>query len=73
MEQSGQEKEEEEETGSEKGADEEQKQEAVKDGEEAEGENPLERYMKMVLEARQKQNTQVSCMHICPRLLLNFA
>ncbi|XP_049903990.1 centriole and centriolar satellite protein ofd1 isoform X2 [Epinephelus moara] len=58
MEQSGQEKEEEEETGSEKGADEEQKQEADKDGEEAAGENPLERYMKMVLEARQKQSTQ---------------
>ena len=32
--------------------------------EEPEGENPLEKYMKMVLEAREKQPTQVSFSHI---------
>ena len=44
-----------------KGEDEEQKQEADSDKEEPKGENPLEKYMKMVLEARQKQPKQVSC------------
>ncbi|XP_035860520.1 oral-facial-digital syndrome 1 protein homolog isoform X3 [Sander lucioperca] len=59
MEQPGQRKEEEEEeTGIKEGADEEQKQEADNDGEESKGENPLEKYMKMVLEAREKQHAQ---------------
>ncbi|XP_078118121.1 centriole and centriolar satellite protein ofd1 isoform X1 [Sander vitreus] len=57
MEQPGQRKEEEE-TGIKEGADEEQKQEADNDGEESKGENPLEKYMKMVLEAREKQHAQ---------------
>lgn len=59
MEQPGQEHEEVEETGIKKGGDEEQKQEAA----ESEGGNPLEKYMKMVLEAREKQHAQVSCAH----------
>lgn len=42
-----------------KQGDEEQKQEAGNDGEESKGENPLEKYMKMVLEAREKQHAQV--------------
>nr|XP_046259165.1 oral-facial-digital syndrome 1 protein homolog isoform X2 [Scatophagus argus] len=50
-----QEAEEDEETGIKKGGDEVQKQEVNNDGEEAKGENPLEKYMKMVLEAREKQ------------------
>ncbi|XP_042350200.1 oral-facial-digital syndrome 1 protein homolog isoform X2 [Plectropomus leopardus] len=50
--------EEKEETESKKGADEEQKQGADNDREESEGENPLEKYMKMVLEAREKQHVQ---------------
>lgn len=59
------EEEEEEETGIKKGGgDEEQKQEADNDGEESKGENPLDKYMKMVLEAREKQHAQVSCKHI---------
>ncbi|XP_074515244.1 centriole and centriolar satellite protein ofd1 isoform X1 [Sebastes fasciatus] len=58
MEQPGQEKEEEEETAVKKGGDEEQKQEADNDEEESKGENPLEKYMKMVLEAREKQHAQ---------------
>ncbi|XP_032385454.1 centriole and centriolar satellite protein ofd1 isoform X3 [Etheostoma spectabile] len=58
MEQTGQREEDEEETGIRKGADEEQKQEADHDGEESKGENPLEKYMKMVLEAREKQHAQ---------------
>ncbi|XP_070832873.1 centriole and centriolar satellite protein ofd1 [Chaetodon trifascialis] len=59
VEQPGQEKEEEEEeTGSKKGEDGEQKQEADKGEEESKGENPLEKYMKMVLEAREKQHAQ---------------
>lgn len=71
MEQPGQRKEEEEEeTGIKEGADEEQKQEADNDGEESKGENPLEKYMKMVLEAREKQHAQVSCTHFCKTLLL---
>ncbi|XP_044073720.1 oral-facial-digital syndrome 1 protein homolog [Siniperca chuatsi] len=56
VEQPGQEKE--EETGIKKGGDEEQKQEADNVGEESKGENPLEKYMKMVLEAREKQHAQ---------------
>ncbi|XP_059199608.1 centriole and centriolar satellite protein ofd1 [Centropristis striata] len=56
MEQPGQEKEEEAAAGIEKGAAEEQRQEA--DNDEDEGENPLEKYMKMVLEAREKQHAQ---------------
>lgn len=52
VEQPGQE--EEEKTGSEK--DEEQKH----DREDSKDENPLEKYMKMVLEAREKQHAQVS-------------
>lgn len=66
VEQLGQEEEEEEETGIEKGGDEEQKQEADNDGEEFKGENPLEKYMKMVLEAREKQHAQVSCTFVRP-------
>ncbi|KAM9347163.1 centriole and centriolar satellite protein ofd1 [Symphorus nematophorus] len=56
VEQPGQEKEEEEETGIKIGGDKEQMQEAD-DGreEQSKGENPLEKYMKMVLEAREKQ------------------
>ncbi|XP_035532156.1 oral-facial-digital syndrome 1 protein homolog isoform X2 [Morone saxatilis] len=46
------------ETETEKGGDEEQNQEADNDGEESKGENPLEKYMKMVLEAREKQHAQ---------------
>lgn len=46
----------EEETGVVKGGDEE------KDNVEAsKGENPLEKYMKMVLEARERERRQVSC------------
>ncbi|XP_033984510.1 oral-facial-digital syndrome 1 protein homolog isoform X2 [Trematomus bernacchii] len=56
LEQQGQE-EEEEETGATKG-DEELKQEATNDREESKGENPLEKYMKMVLEARGNQQAQ---------------
>ncbi|XP_036965256.1 oral-facial-digital syndrome 1 protein homolog isoform X1 [Acanthopagrus latus] len=41
-----------------KQGDEEQKQEAGNDREESKGENPLEKYMKMVLEAREKQHAQ---------------
>lgn len=48
----------EEEIGSKKGGDLEPKQEADDDGEESKGENPLEKYMKMVLEAREKQHAQ---------------
>lgn len=59
----------EEEIGSKKGGDLEPKQEADDDGEESKGENPLEKYMKMVLEAREKQHAQVSCTPICQRLL----
>lgn len=70
MEQPGQEKEEEEETAVKKGGDEEQKQEADNDEEESKGENPLEKYMKMVLEAREKQHAQVSYTHSCKMLLL---
>ncbi|XP_054471209.1 centriole and centriolar satellite protein ofd1 [Anoplopoma fimbria] len=58
-EQPGLEKEEEEEEETEiKKGDEEQMQEADADGEESKGENPLEKYMKMVLEAREKQHEQ---------------
>ncbi|KAK5890367.1 hypothetical protein CesoFtcFv8_013892 [Champsocephalus esox] len=57
LEQQGQEEEEEEETGATKG-DEELKQEATNDREESKGENPLEKYMKMVLEARGNQQAQ---------------
>ncbi|XP_039673299.1 oral-facial-digital syndrome 1 protein homolog isoform X1 [Perca fluviatilis] len=58
-EQRGEEEEvEEEETRIKKGADEEQKREADNDGNESKGENPLEKYMKMVLEAREKQHAQ---------------
>ncbi|XP_056282586.1 centriole and centriolar satellite protein ofd1 isoform X2 [Pseudoliparis swirei] len=38
--------------------DEEQTQEADNDGEESKGENPLQKYMKMVLEAREKQHEE---------------
>lgn len=48
-----------------KGGDEEQKQEADDDREESKDENPLEKYMKMVLEARGKQRAHVSFTHIC--------
>ena len=54
------EEEEEEERGNKTEGDEEQKD----DVEEPEGENPLEKYMKMVLEAREKQPTQVSLSQI---------
>lgn len=61
VEHSGQEKEEEEEEiGIEKGGDGEQKQEAENDKVEPQAENPLEKYMKMVLEAREKQQMQSS-------------
>ncbi|XP_028249178.1 centriole and centriolar satellite protein ofd1 isoform X2 [Parambassis ranga] len=40
------------------GGDEEKKQEADDEEEESKGENPLDKYMKMVLEAREKQQTQ---------------
>ena len=65
LEQQGQE--EEEETGATKG-DEELKQEATNDREESKGENPLEKYMKMVLEARGNQQAQVT--HSWKTLLL---
>ncbi|XP_030613554.1 centriole and centriolar satellite protein ofd1 isoform X2 [Archocentrus centrarchus] len=51
--------EEEEETGGEKGGDDELRKENVNE-EEPKGENPLEKYMKMVLEAREKQHAQSS-------------
>ena len=76
VEQPGQENEEEEETEAKKGGDEEQKQEADDGGEEPKGENPFEKYMKMVLEAREKQQQQqalVGCIHICLSFLSNFA
>ncbi|KAK9537702.1 hypothetical protein VZT92_005292 [Zoarces viviparus] len=57
MEQPGLGKEEEEETELKK-RDEEQTQEADNDGEESKGGNPLEKYMKLVLEAREKQHVQ---------------
>lgn len=44
--------------------DEEPKQEADDGREESKGENPLEMYMRMVLEAREKQHAQVSGLHI---------
>lgn len=60
VEQPGQEEEkEEEETEIKKVEDEEQKQETDNGREESKGENPLEKYMKMVLEAREKQHAQV--------------
>lgn len=65
MEQPGQE---EEESGIKKRV-EELKEEAGDDGEKSKDENPLEKYMKMVLEAREKQHVQVSCIHICVKLL----
>lgn len=58
--------EEEEETGVKKGVDEEI---SVEKYNESKSENPLDKYMKMVLEAREKQHAQVSCMHVCLRLL----
>lgn len=52
-----------------KGQGEEQKQEAEDNAKESKGENPLEKYMKMVLEARrQQQQEKVCCMIICPKL-----
>ena len=42
------------------------------EGEESTHENPLEKYMKMVLEAREKQRIQVSCTHICLRPCRTF-
>lgn len=48
-----------EDTGKSKGQGEEWKQEAEDDGEESAEENPLEKYMKMVLEAREKQQEKV--------------
>ncbi|XP_075896233.1 centriole and centriolar satellite protein ofd1 isoform X2 [Nelusetta ayraudi] len=49
------EEEEEEDSGTSKGQGEERKQEDEDDGKDSEGENPLEKYMKMVLETRGKQ------------------
>lgn len=58
--QSGQE---EEETGIKKS---EEEQKAGDEGERSKDENPLEKYMKMVLEARSKQQVQVSFdKHLC--------
>lgn len=52
-----------------KGQGEEQKQEAEDDAKESKGENPLEKYMNMVLEARrQRQQEKVCCTLICPKL-----
>lgn len=64
MEHPGQEK---EESRIQKEEDEEQKQEMDDDDREIfkGGENPLEKYMKMVLETREKQHVQVSCIHFC--------
>lgn len=58
-------KQEEEEIGVKKGVDEEISGEKY----ESKSENPLDKYMKMVLEARGKQHAQVSCIHVCLRLL----
>ncbi|KAF3694792.1 Oral-facial-digital syndrome 1 protein -like protein [Channa argus] len=55
-EQPGQKKE--EETGIKKGGDEEQSEEAA-DDEESKNKNPLEKYMKMILEARETQQSQI--------------
>lgn len=63
MEQAGQD---EEDTGITKSGNDEQKPDDVR--EETKGENPLEKYMKMVLEARERQRAQVSPTHICPEL-----
>lgn len=52
--------EEEEAAGGKEGGDEELEKETANE-EEPEGENPLEKYMKMVLEAREKQHAQVRC------------
>lgn len=60
--------EEEEETGVKKGVDEEISGEKY----ESKSENPLDKYMKMVLEARGKQHAQVSCIHVCLRLLYKW-
>lgn len=51
--------EEEEETEIKRGEDEEPKEETDDVREESKDENPLEKYMKMVLEAREKQHAQV--------------
>lgn len=56
----------EEDTGIAKSVNDEQKQDDAK--EETKGENPLEKYMKMVLEAREQRRAQVSPTHICPEL-----
>lgn len=55
------EEEEEDDSGRSKGQGEERKQEAEDDGKDSEGENPLEKYMKMVLETRGKQQEKVPC------------
>lgn len=47
----------------ESGGDEEKKQEKDKE-EESKAENPLDKYMKMVLKAREKQQTKVNIMHM---------
>lgn len=54
------------------GGGEEQKEEAGDDEAKSKDENPLEKYMKMVLEAREKQHVQVSCTHSCTTLLQNL-
>lgn len=48
-------------------------EEAENAGEESKDENPLEKYMKMVLEAREKQHAQVKCTLIRVELLQNLA
>ncbi|XP_026150712.1 centriole and centriolar satellite protein ofd1 isoform X3 [Mastacembelus armatus] len=57
LEKTGQE--EEEETGIRKGEDEKEEEEIGDDGGKSKSENPLEKYMKMILEAREKQQAQV--------------
>lgn len=63
VEQAGQD---EEDTGITKSGNDEQKQDDVR--EETKDENPLEKYMRMVLEAREQRRAQASPTHACPEL-----
>lgn len=47
------------------GGDEEEREEVENDGETSAGANPLDKYMKVVMEAREKQHSQVRCTQVC--------
>ena len=57
-------KEDEEDAEVKKGEGEGKREEADSSTEESKGENPLDKYMKMVLQAREKQHIQASCTHL---------